>query len=172
MRSPPATSSPARRRHSSRSTAPGGSAGAPARLLGGIAFIVPGLVAIVALSAVFLADSPPPWVLGAAAGAGAGVAAVASGRAVARTGQPQPRAVEPRWLAYAALGGVAAATIGPWLVVVLVACGLVEITERTCGRPSRVAAPVMPRSPCPRAASARSRGPPSRSARWRSAAAS
>jgi chromate transporter len=32
-----------------------------------------------------------------------------------------------RWAAYAALGGAAAATIGPWLVLVLAACGLVEI---------------------------------------------
>src|SRR5215213_5394980 len=45
--------------------------------VGGLAFIVPGLVLILALSAVFLAASPPRAVLGAAAGAGAAVAAVA-----------------------------------------------------------------------------------------------
>src|SRR5580658_1822420 len=38
-------------------------------LLGGICFIVPGLVLILALSAVFLASHPPIWILGAAAGA-------------------------------------------------------------------------------------------------------
>ena len=46
-------------------------------LIGGICFIVPGLVIILALSAVFLATHPPRWVLGAAAGAGAAVPAVA-----------------------------------------------------------------------------------------------
>jgi chromate transporter len=45
-------------------------------LIGGVAFIVPGLVLIVGLAAVFLASSPPRWVLGAGAGAGAAVAAV------------------------------------------------------------------------------------------------
>ena len=39
-------------------------------VLGGLCFIVPGLVLILALSAVFLASHPPDWILGAAAGAG------------------------------------------------------------------------------------------------------
>jgi chromate transporter len=46
-------------------------------LVGGVAFIVPGLIVILALAAVFLSGSPPRWVLGAGAGAGAAVAAVA-----------------------------------------------------------------------------------------------
>src|SRR5690348_531732 len=46
-------------------------------LVGGLAFIVPGLLLIVALSAVFLATAPPQWIVGAGAGAGAAVAAVA-----------------------------------------------------------------------------------------------
>src|SRR5208282_4240565 len=37
-------------------------------LAGGGAFIVPGLIVILALSALFLAKSPPLWVLGAGAG--------------------------------------------------------------------------------------------------------
>ena len=45
--------------------------------LGGLCFIVPGLLLILALSAVFLASHPSQWVLGAAAGAGAAVPAVA-----------------------------------------------------------------------------------------------
>jgi chromate transporter len=44
---------------------------------GGVAFIVPGLIVILALSALFLAGSPPPWVRGLGAGAGSAVAAVA-----------------------------------------------------------------------------------------------
>jgi chromate transporter len=44
-------------------------------LVGGAAFIVPGLIVILALAALFLSTSPPLWVLGA--GAGAAVPAVA-----------------------------------------------------------------------------------------------
>ena len=44
-----------------------GNAGA---LIGGLAFIVPGLVLILALAVLFLAGSPPRWVLGAGAGEG------------------------------------------------------------------------------------------------------
>ena len=33
----------------------------------------------------------------------------------------------PRWVVYLLAGGVSAATIGPWLVLVLVGCGLVEL---------------------------------------------
>src|SRR5689334_19662349 len=51
--------------------------GAAGALVGGAGFILPGLVAILALSALFLAGSPPDWVRGAGAGAGAAVAAVA-----------------------------------------------------------------------------------------------
>src|SRR5499427_7030584 len=46
-------------------------------LVGGVAFIVPGLVLILALAALFLASHPPVWVRAAGAGAGAAVAAVA-----------------------------------------------------------------------------------------------
>src|SRR5437868_6371900 len=59
--------------------------GAAGALLGGVAFIVPGLVLVLALSALFLAGSPPAWLLGAGRGSGAAVAAVAvsAGLAVA-----------------------------------------------------------------------------------------
>src|SRR3954469_15440470 len=46
-------------------------------LLGGVPFIVPGLILCLALSVLFLAASPPVWVKAAGAGAGAAVAAVA-----------------------------------------------------------------------------------------------
>ena len=54
-----------------------GTAGA---LVAGSCFIVPGLVVILALAALFLAARPPGWVSGAALGAGAAVPAVAAGR--------------------------------------------------------------------------------------------
>ncbi len=111
-------------------------------VLGGLCFIVPGLALILVLSAVFLAERPPDWVIGAAAGAGAAVPAVAlhAARGLVpaswhRIGPsaPQPRA---RWVVYAMLGGTAAATVGPYLVLVLVACGLTEIVIRQKGRPA------------------------------------
>ncbi len=46
-------------------------------IIGGACFIIPGLIIILALSVLFLAASPPVWVTGAAAGAGAAVPAVA-----------------------------------------------------------------------------------------------
>jgi chromate transporter len=109
-------------------------------ILGGLCFIVPGLILILALSAVFLASHPPDWVLGAAAGAGAAVPAVALHAAAGlvpaswrRIGVRQ--AQRARWAAYALLGGTAAATIGPYLVLVLVVCGVIEIVVRREGRP-------------------------------------
>ena len=115
--------------------------GAAGAILGGLCFIVPGLVLILALSAVFLASHPPDWVLGAAAGAGAAVPAVALNAAWGlvpaswkRIGTEQAQRV--RWVVYALVGGAAAATVGPYLVLVLVACGVTEIVIRRQGRPS------------------------------------
>ena len=51
-------------------------------LVGGACFIVPGLIVILALSAVFLAAHPPLWIRGAAAGADAAVPAVALSAAI------------------------------------------------------------------------------------------
>jgi chromate transporter len=106
--------------------------GAIGAILGGICFIVPGLVIILALSALFLAGHPPLWVRGAAAGAGAAVPAVAVHAAVSLLPASWRRtigrrAARARWLAYLAAGAVAGATAGPLLVAVLLACGLVEV---------------------------------------------
>jgi chromate transporter len=97
-------------------------------LAGGTAFIIPGLIVILALAALFLGTSPPLWVLGAGAGAGAAVPAVAVQAASSLTGaswQRRPNAV--RWICYLLAGLAAAATLGPWLVLVLLGCGLIEL---------------------------------------------
>jgi chromate transporter len=111
-------------------------AGAAGALVGGLAFILPGLVAILALSSLFLATSPPTWVLGAAAGAGAAVAAVAvsAGAGLVPASWQRFSAPHWRWIAYAVVGGAAAASAGPWLVVVILGCGLVETAWRSFGR--------------------------------------
>ena len=105
-------------------------------LAGGAAFIVPGLILILALSALFLAGAPPLWVTGIGAGAGAAVAAVAlqagwnlllpSWTRAKQAGSPR----RVRWVLYLLGGGAAAAAIGPWLVLVLLGCGLTELAIR------------------------------------------
>jgi chromate transporter len=104
-------------------------------IVGGVAFIVPGLIVILALAALFLGTSPPLWVLGAGAGAGAAVPAVAIHAGAGLTGASWKRRVNtPRWLVYLLAGIAAAATLGPWLVLVLLGCGLVELTFQLTAR--------------------------------------
>jgi len=100
-------------------------------LIGGAAFIVPGLIVILALSVLFVATSPPLWVLGAGAGAGAAVPAVAVQAGWSLAGPSwRNRASAVRWPAYLAAGLAAAATIGTWLVLVLLGCGAIELLAR------------------------------------------
>jgi len=100
-------------------------------LVGGLSFIVPGLIVILALAALFLAASPPRWVLGAGAGAGAAVAAVALQAAASLAPASWRRAaIRSRWLLYSLAGAISAATMGAWLVLVLLACGALEVTLR------------------------------------------
>jgi chromate transporter len=100
--------------------------------VGGVCFIVPGLIVILILAALFLAAHPPLWVRAVADGAGAAVPIVAIHAAIGllpgswrRTGQDASRRV--RWMIYLAAGAASAATIGPWLVLVLAAAGLSEV---------------------------------------------
>jgi chromate transporter len=100
-------------------------------LAGGAGFILPGLVVILALSVLFLAGSPPLWVLGAGAGAGAAVPAVAVQAGWSLAGPSwKNKAAAVRWACYVAAGLAAAPTIGPWLVLVLLGCGAVELLAR------------------------------------------
>ncbi len=109
----------------------------PGALTGGAAFIIPGLIVILTLSVLFVAKSPPLWVLGAGAGAGAAVPAVAVSAGASLVGPSwQHRRSTIRWLIYLAAGVAAAATIGVWLVLVLLGCGVIEL-RRPAGRPRR-----------------------------------
>jgi chromate transporter len=120
-------------------------------LVGGAAFIVPGLIVILALAALFLGTSPPLWVLGAGAGAGAAVPAVAIQAGTSLTGASwQRRKNSTRWLCYLIAGAAAAATLGPWLVLVLLGCGVIELAlqldigrRQGCAMPGVAATPVL-----------------------------
>ena len=104
-------------------------------LVGGAGFILPGLVVILALSVLFLAarrrcgcSAPgparappcPPW------------RCRPGGRCSARAGRT--RRPPSAGLCYLAAGLAAAPTIGPWLVLVLLGCGAVELLARLRGR--------------------------------------
>jgi chromate transporter len=119
-------------------------AGPVGAVVGGLAFILPGLAAILALAVVFL-SSPPDWVRGVGAGAGAAVAAVAVHAGLSLVPDSWKRAsAHWRWIVYAALGGGAAATLGPWLVLVLLGCGAVEVVFRHVERGGRIGVHVWP----------------------------
>jgi chromate transporter len=110
----------------------GGPAGA---IVGGIGFIVPAVVLVLLLSVLFLASNPPLWVRGAGAGAGAAVAAVAVQAARGLIGPSFGHvrgntARTARWVGYVAVGAAAAAVLGAYLVLALMACGVVELVTR------------------------------------------
>ncbi len=100
-------------------------------LVGGAAFIVPGLIVILALAVLFVTKSPPLWVLGAGAGGGAAVPAVAVLAGWSLLGPSwRNKKAAVRWVIYLAAGLAAAATIGEWLVLVLLGCGTIELLAR------------------------------------------
>jgi len=132
-------------------------------IVGGLGFIAPAVVVIVALSSVFLAHAPPPWVRGAGAGAGAAVAPVAAraalmllvpswraakaadrgagsaarmvavrgrasrGRSLRRAGSAGRSLRRARWLLYVTAAAVATPLLGPYLVLVLLGAGALEL---------------------------------------------
>jgi len=112
-------------------------------VVGGLAFILPGLILILALAAVFLDGSPPRWIRGAGAGAGAAVAAVAVHAGWSLVPDSRRRALsQARWVLYLLAGALSAAAIGPWLVLVLLGCGAIELAIRR-GAAVLAAAPVV-----------------------------
>jgi chromate transporter len=137
-------------------------AGPVGAVVGGACFILPGLGVILALAALFLAAHPPSWVAGAAAGAGAAVPAVALAAAGslmpaswgrAASGAPAGSGTRAgsdgwarwRWGSYLVAGGLVGVLAGSFLVLVLAACGLIELAARLPRarhprRPGRLAA--------------------------------
>ena len=116
-------------------------AGPLGAVVGGLGFVVPAVVMVLALAVPFLAQSPPLWIKGAGAGAGAAVAAVALHAARGLVGPSHRRvsgrrARELRWLLYVAAGTASAALLGAYLVLVLLGCGALErLLERRRSSP-------------------------------------
>lgn len=121
--------------------------GRPGALAGGLAFIIPGLVAIIGLAALFLAGSPPLWVKGAGAGAGAAVAPVAmhAGRGLlSGSRRRRQNASGARQITYLVSGGVAAATVGAWLVLILLGSGVAELIAQRPTKPGTTTPAIAP----------------------------
>jgi chromate transporter len=120
-------------------------AGPAGAIVGGLGFILPAVILILLLSMLFLGHNPPLWVRGAGAGAGAAVAAVAVQAARGLIGPSfehvrASTARTSRWVGYLAAGAAAAALLGAYLVLALLACGLIEVLiQRRPNRPSSIA---------------------------------
>lgn len=110
-------------------------------LIGGLGFILPGLLMVLAVAAVLLSAAPPLAVLAAGAGAGAAVPAVAVQAGLLLLPDSRARATgrggPVRWLAYLAAGALGAALAGAAVVFVLLGAGVLELAIRhgTWGRP-------------------------------------
>jgi chromate transporter len=93
-------------------------------IVGGLGFILPGLVLVLAIAVIALGDQPPDAVDGFGAGAAAAVVAV-----VVQAGL---KLIDPRrGLVYVIAGALAAAFAGPYVVAILVLAGLVELGRHT-----------------------------------------
>jgi chromate transporter len=121
-------------------------AGGLGALLGGIAFILPGLLMVLAISAVALAESPPEWVRAIGSGAAAAVVAVVAqaGIALGRASLEGRRGgALARALVYFTAGATATVLVGAGVVLVLLACGFVELAWRRRDSLSVIAWPVV-----------------------------
>lgn len=122
-------------------------AGLAGALVGGLAFIVPGLLAIVALAVLTLGSAPPQWALGLAAGAGAAVLAVIPrvGVDLARASlAPHEGFLLARAVGYLLAGALVTIALGAWVVLGLIACGVAELATRGLLRPGAASLAVPP----------------------------
>ena len=110
-------------------------------IVGGLAFILPGFVLIVALSALFLGHSENAVLLGAAAGAVAAAVVViaAAGVGFARGYSSRRGFALVRTVAYALAAGVVTLTSGPWVLAVLLGAGVIELALRLRAAPAMLA---------------------------------
>jgi chromate transporter len=112
-------------------------------LIGGFGFIVPGLLMVLAIAALALGDAPPAWIVGVGAGAGAAVIAVVAqaGFNLARSSLATRRDI--RAPLYAVAGFVAVVLAGAYVVLVLLAAGLIELAWRRRAQAGVLAWPLL-----------------------------
>ncbi len=115
--------------------------GLPGALIGGLAFIMPGLLMVLAIAALVLGDAPPEWILGIGAGAGAAVVVVVAQAGIVLGRSSLAGRRDARAPAYIAAGFAATVLAGPYVVLVLLAAGLLELAWQ---RRSRVALHAWP----------------------------
>lgn len=97
-------------------------AGRRGAVVGGLAFILPGLLVCLVIAAVALQNDPPEAVDAFGAGAAAAVVAV-----IVQAGL---KLIDPRrGLVYVVAGAVGAALAGPYVVAILLLAGLFELTR-------------------------------------------
>jgi chromate transporter len=101
-------------------------------IVGGLAFILPGFVLIVALAALFLEHGTNAAVRGASAGVAAAVVVVIvlAGIGFARGFAEVRGVLAVRSIAYAAAAALVTVFVGPWVLAVLLGSGLVELGIR------------------------------------------
>lgn len=112
-------------------------------VLGGLAFILPGLLIILVLAATALSGGAPDWILAVGAGAGAAVVPVVAqaGIALGRSSLGGLRGARlARAIAYLLVGGVVVLLTGAGVVLALLACGLLELAVRRAGPRGRTVA--------------------------------
>jgi chromate transporter len=102
-------------------------AGVAGAVVGGLAFVLPGLLLILLLAAGSLSGSPPDWLLALAAGAGAAVVPVVLHAGIILLASGGAGGLR---LVYVGVAAVATVLVGPYVVLVLLACGLVELLRQ------------------------------------------
>jgi chromate transporter len=122
--------------------------GSRGAVIGGLGFILPGLFIILILAALFLQAESPIWVSALAAGMGSAVPAIALNAAYLLVPGSLERArncrTAGRWPVYAAIGTITCIAAGPYLVLALIGCGIVEIVRSPVVRSRLDAVGVVP----------------------------
>jgi chromate transporter len=116
--------------------------GLPAAIAGGVAFIFPGLAMVLAIAALALGEAPPDWILGIGAGAGAAVVAVVVDAGISLGRSALAGRGDLRAPAYIAAGFAATVLAGPYVVLVLLTAGFVELAWQRRAAPTLQAWPL------------------------------
>ena len=99
-------------------------------VIGGLGFIVPGLLLTLVIAAIALGDEPPDWIVGVGAGAAAAVVVVVLHAGLVLGRSTLRGRHDLRGPAYLLAGLAATVLAGPYVVAVLLAAGFLELAWR------------------------------------------